>query len=79
MDWNFSIGWFIAGVLILAAGGVIVVKYQWVAENVAHGVSSYDRVKLFGLIACGVGLLLMANLHTTLLRLILGMIFPNLK
>ncbi|MBQ3430126.1 hypothetical protein IJG21_01740 [Candidatus Saccharibacteria bacterium] len=79
MDWNFNLGWFFLGVAILAVGGLVVVKYQWVGDNVAHGVSSYDRVKFFGIIACIVGFLIMANLHTFILRLVLGLVFPSLK
>ena len=75
MSWEFSIGWFILGLCILIAGGAIVVFYRQISENLASGISSYDRVKLFGLIACGLGLLIMMNLHTFLLGLLVNAIF----
>ncbi|MFV0485119.1 MAG: hypothetical protein ACK5MU_02755 [Candidatus Saccharimonadales bacterium] len=68
ISWEFSIGWFMLGLLILIAGGLVVVFYRQISENLASGVSSYDKVKLFGLIGCGVGLLIMMNLHTLLLQ-----------
>lgn len=62
------------GLVILIAGGAVVVFYRQISENLASGVSSYDRVKLFGVIACGVGLVIMMNLHTLLLRLFVSLI-----
>ncbi|MBR3232881.1 hypothetical protein IKF74_01160 [Candidatus Saccharibacteria bacterium] len=74
---EFSLGAFIVGFIILAAGGACVVFYRQIAENVAHGVSSYDRVKLFGIIGIGVGFLVMTNLHTVLLNALVSLIFPG--
>lgn len=74
---EFSLGAFIVGFIILAAGGACVVFYRPIAENVAHGVSSYDRVKLFGIIGIGIGLLVMTNLHTVLLNAFVSLIFPG--
>ena len=51
IDFTFSIGWAIAGLVIAAAGGAIVFFYRPIAENLANGVSSYEHVKLFGIIA----------------------------
>jgi hypothetical protein len=74
ISWEFSVGWFVLGLLILIAGGLVVIFYRQISENLASGVSSYDRVKLFGLIGCGVGLLIMMNLHTLLLRFFVSLI-----
>lgn len=74
ISWEFSVGWFMLGLVILIAGGAVVVFYRQISENLASGVSSYDRVKLFGVIACGVGLVIMMNLHTLLLRLFVSLI-----
>ena len=74
ISWEFSVGWFMLGLLIFVAGGAVVVFYRQISENLASGVSSYDRVKLFGLIACGVGMLIMMNLHTFLLGLLVDLI-----
>lgn len=75
MDWNFSFGWFFTGVLILAAGTAITVFYQKIADNLASGVSSYNKIKLAGIIIAIVGFLVMANLHTLILSLFVNLVF----
>lgn len=74
MDFTFSIGWVFGGLLIAAAGGAIVYFHQKIADNLAGGVRSYDKVKLFGLITTIVGLLIAANLHTLILTLLVNFI-----
>jgi hypothetical protein len=74
MDFTFSIGWVFGGLLIAAAGGLVVIFYQKIADNLAGGVRSYDRVKLFGVITIVVGLLIAANLHTLILTLLVNFI-----
>ena len=74
MDFTSSIGWLIGGLVIAAAGGAIVVFYQKIADNLASGVSSYDRVKLFGVITIVVGLIVAMNLHTLILTLLVNFI-----
>lgn len=73
---SFNLGSFLLGLLILAAGGACVIFYQKIADNIAHGVSSYDHVKLFGIIAIVVGFLVMTGLHITILEALLKLIFP---
>jgi len=75
MSWEFSIGWFATGVIILAAGAAVVVFHKQISYGLASGVSSFDRVKLFGIIACVLGLLIMTNLHTFLLGLLVDLVF----
>lgn len=75
MDFEFNFGWMIGGIVIAIAGGLIVVFYRQIAENLANGVSSYDHVKLFGIITVIVGLLVTANLHIFLLTLIVNLMF----
>ena len=77
MDWNFSIGWFILGLMIMIGGTLTVVFYRQIAENMASGVSSYDKVKLFGGIAIGLGLIIMMNIHTFLLTLFVNLVFKR--
>ena len=60
--------------MIAAAGGLVVIFYQKIADNLAGGVRSYDRVKLFGVITIVVGLLIAANLHTLILTLLVNFI-----
>ena len=74
MDFTFSIGWLFGGLLIAAAGGAIVFFHQRIANGLANGVSSYDKVKLFGVITIIVGLLVAMNLHTLILTLLVNII-----
>ena len=75
MDFTFDFGWMAGGLLIAAAGGAIVIFYRQIADNLAGGVSSYERVKLFGVIAIIIGLLVTANLHIMVLTLITNLLF----
>ena len=77
MDWNFNIGWLIFGILVLVAGILIVVYYQTISDRLASGVSSYDRVKLVGIITAIVGIIIMTNLHTLLLSLFVNLVFKR--
>lgn len=77
MEYTFSVGWMFGGLVIAAVGGLVVIFYRQIAENFAHGVSSYDKVKLFGIITVVVGLLITANLHTFLLGLLVNLIFKQ--
>lgn len=74
MDFSFSFGWMIVGLIIAAIGGAIVFYYRPIADNLANGVSSYDHVKQFGVVTVVVGLLVTANLHTFLLTIIVNLI-----
>lgn len=75
MDFEFSFGWMFGGLAIALAGGLIVIFYRQIAENLANGVSSYERIKLFGVITVIVGLIVTANLHVFLLTLIVKLMF----
>lgn len=73
MDFTFSFGWMAIGIVITIVGGAVVFFYRQIAENMANGVSSYDHVKLFGIITLVVGLLVTANLHTFVLMLLVNL------
>ena len=77
MDFTFDFGWMIGGLFIAFAGGLIVILYRQIADNLANGVSSYERVKLFGVITIIVGLLITANLHIFILTLITNLLFKR--
>ena len=77
MDFTFDFGWMIGGVVIAAAGGAIVYFHRQIADNFASGVSSYEKVKLFGVITTVVGLIIMANLHTLILTFLVKVITGN--
>lgn len=75
MDFTFSVGWMFGGLAIAAAGGAIVFFHRPIAENLANGVSSYEHVKLFGVVATIVGLLIASNLMPLILGLIVNLLF----
>ncbi len=74
--YEFSIGSFFVGLLILAAGVAFMRWHQWVGDNFGSGFSSYDRYKLWALITCIVGLVVIVNLHVVILGWLLGWLFP---
>lgn len=75
MEYEFSVGWLFGGLAIALAGGLIVVFYKQIADNLVNGVSSYDKVKLFGVITIVVGLICTANLHTFILGWLVKLMF----
>ncbi len=75
MEYSFSIGWLFGGLAIALAGALIVIFYKQISDNLANGVSSYEKVKLFGVIAVIVGLICTANLHTFILTAIVNLLF----
>jgi len=77
MAYEFSIGSFFIGLLILIAGVAFVRWHQVIADNLAGGVSSYDKAKLWAFITCGVGLMIMVNLHTMLFKAFFSLLFPG--
>ncbi len=77
MEYTFSWGAFFIGILILLAGAALAIWYRPIADNFGSGVSSYDRYRMWGLIACGVGLLVMVNLHSIILTAIFSKVFNS--
>ena len=77
MEYTFSWGWFLIGIIIIILGGLLTVYYRWVADNFGSGVGSYEKFRLYGLIACGIGFVVMVNLHTLILYVVFDSIFPN--
>lgn len=75
MEYGFSIGWLLGGLAITLAGGLIVIYYKQISDGLVNGISSYDKVKLFGVITVVVGLICAANLHTFVLGLIVHLLF----
>ena len=75
MVYEFSIGWFFIGLVILAAGIAFVKWHQALADNLGSGVGSYEKYKLWAFITCGLGFLVMLNLHTFILTWISSLIF----
>ena len=77
LDWSFSVTWMVIGLVIILGGGLTVFFYRQISENLANGVSSYDKVKKYGVIAIIVGILVTANLHTLVLELLVSLIFKH--
>ena len=77
MNWNFSFTWVFIGLIIVIIGGIIIAKYQEISTNFLSGVSSYERVKFWGLITILLGLIVMSNLHIFLLTLFVQAIFKR--
>lgn len=65
----------VAGLAITLAGALVVIFYRPIAENMANGVSSYEKVKLFGIIAVIIGLLTTSNLLLFVFNLLFGFLF----
>ena len=77
MDYQFNFGWMTVGLAITLAGALVVVFYRPIAENLANGVSSYEKVKLFGIIAVVIGLLTTSNLLLFVFNLLFGFLFKS--
>lgn len=77
MDFTFDFGWMAGGLLITLIGGLIVIFYRQISDNLVSGVSSYEKVKLFGVITIIIGLLITANLHILVLTLIANLFFKR--
>lgn len=77
MHWEFQIGWSIAGLVAMIAGVLITRYHKQIADEIAGGVMNYDKVKLAGLLAIGVGFIFLTCLHTTIFYLFLHIIAPG--
>lgn len=76
MQWTFDWGWFFGGLVISIAGILMVRFHRQIADNLAGGVQSYDKVKLWGVVATIGGFIVASNLHSTILYLIFHFIMP---
>lgn len=77
LDWSFNVGWLIAGLVITIGGGLMVYFYRQISENFANGVTSYDKVKKYGVITIIVGVIVTANLHTLILDILVNLIIKH--
>ena len=77
MDFTYSFGWMAGGLAIMVAGGLVVIFYRQISESLANGVSSYEKVKMFGVGTIIVGALVTANLHVFVLQLLVNLIFKH--
>jgi hypothetical protein len=77
MDFEFSIGWVVFGLFVVAAGILMARFYKEIADNLGSGVASYDRFKLVAVITVVAGILIMLNLHILVLTFIANLIIRN--
>lgn len=77
--YTLSLGAFVLGVAVLGAGAAFVVYHRWVADNFGSGLGSYERFKLYAVITCVVGVLIMFNIHSLLLGWIVNLLFGGLR
>ena len=77
MLYEFSFGSFFVGLIILIVGVAFVRWYQPIANNFGGGVGSYERYKMWAFITCGVGFLVMLNLHMFILGWFFSLLFPG--
>ena len=75
--YEFSLTSLVWGIIILMVGVIFVRYYQWVADNFGGGVGSYERYRFLALATCGLGFIVMSNLHVVILRALLGSLFPS--
>ena len=73
--YEFSFGAFFIGLIILILGAIGVIYHQKLADSLGSGVGSYERFRLWSLIACGLGIVIMLSLHSILLNWIVTSIF----
>ena len=77
MHWEFNIGWFLGGIAISIIGLLMIKFHRAIADNLFGGMSSYDKVKIAGIIAIVLGFIIMCNLHSIILYFIFHLILPN--
>ena len=75
MLYQFSFGSLFFGILVLIAGGIVVVFHKKLSENLGSGVIIYDSFKFLGLVKFGVGFAIMLSLHTIPLNWLLNSLF----
>jgi len=79
MTYEFSLGSFFVGLLILAIGVAFMLWHRVIADNFGSGASSYDRFKFWALMTCILGVIVSVNLHWFILGNLIIMIFPKIN
>jgi uncharacterized membrane-anchored protein YitT (DUF2179 family) len=77
MEWQFSIGASLLGLLIMAIGVGFVVFHQKLADSFFGGVSNYGKTQLAGIIIIILGFILLTNLHTLIIYWLVSLIAPK--
>ncbi|MBP6925259.1 hypothetical protein KBE46_00340 [Candidatus Saccharibacteria bacterium] len=75
---EFEIGTFFMGMMIVVGGVLMVRYYKEISDNFVNGISSYDKVRLWGLGVTIFGLLFAFNIVQWLLVTLIKMFIPNI-
>ena len=76
---EFSIETFFFGLLITTGGALLVRFYKQVADNFVNGISSYDKVKLWGSGMTIFGMLYAFNIVNILVVQLIKQFFPGIS
>ena len=75
---EFEIGTFFMGMMIVFCVVLMVRYYKEISDNFVNGISSYDKVRLWGLGVTIFGLLFAFNIVQWLLVTLIKMFIPNI-
>ena len=76
---KFSLGGFMFGAIAMIIGILMVRFYKEIADNLAGGIATYDRIRMWGVGVAIFGVLMMFGVVQWLLILILRQVFPQLN
>ena len=72
---EFSVASLIWGLIVTALGAALVYFHKPLADHLGSGAGSYEKYKLYGVIAVIFGILLLFNIPQSLLYLIVTTLF----
>ena len=76
---KFSLGGFMFGAIAMIIGILMVRFYKEIADNLAGGIATYDRIRMWGVGVAVFGVLMMFGVVQWLLILILRQVFPQIN
>ena len=76
---KFSLGGFMFGAIAMIIGILMVRFYKVIADNLAGGLATYDKIRKWGVGVAVFGVLMMFGIIQWLLVLVLRQVFPQLN
>ena len=76
---KFSLGGFMFGAIAMIIGILMVRFYKVIADNLAGGLATYDKIRMWGVGVAVFGVLMMFGIIQWLLVLVLRQVFPQLN
>ena len=76
---EFNINGFLLGVAIIVVGVLLLKYYKEIADNLASGVSSYDKIRIWGVGLVMLGLGVSFGIVQFLLIELLSLFFPSIR